>query len=343
MEKISAAASVRRHIPSGQLFQEMVAAKGKTPVEYRSPMMRLSRRYLLAVFLMAVTATAFPQGSEVVPRPRITGFSHVAIYVDDLAKAENFYGHILGYPQLSANVFAVNEHQAIELEKAPGEVQDRISHIAFATDSAEGMRLYLKARGISVPDAVKDGRDGAKWFALTDPAGQPIEFIEEKPRSASPVKGVPPASRQIIHVGFIVRDRGPEEHFYRDILGFRPYWHGGMTAAKTEWAAFQVPDGTVWIEEMLGANKQPDDHERGVLNHLSLGVSKIDTVIPNLKEHGWKPVDGDDQKPQLGRDGKWQLNIYDPDLTRVEYMGFRPAQKPCCSEFTGPHPHEELQ
>lgn len=303
-------------------------------------MMRLSRRYLSLVFLLAVTSAAFPQSPISAKRPRITGFSHIAIYVDNVDRAKQFYSQTLGYPQSSANSFAVNGHQSIELENAPAGVQDHISHIAFATDSAEGMRLYLRAHGVAVPDAVKDGRDGAKWFALADPAGQPIEFVEEKPHPAPQLNGVPPASKQIIHVGFIVRDRGAEEHFYTEILGFRPYWHGGMTEAKTEWAAFQVPDGTVWIEEMLGASDHPDEHERGVLNHISLGVNKIDTVALNLKEHGWKPAGGDQEKPQLGKDGKWQLNIYDPDLTRVEYMEFRPVEKPCCSEFTGPHPHE---
>ena len=303
-------------------------------------MMRLSRRYLFFVLLLAVTPTAFSQNSTTVRRPRITGFSHVAIYVDDLAKAEQYYGQTLGYSQLSRDNFEVNDHQSIELEKAAPGVRDRISHIAFATDSAEGMRLYLKAHGIAVPESVKDGRNGAKWFSLTDPAGQPIEFLEEKANSKSALEDAAPASRQIIHVGFIVRDHVAEEHFYKDILGFRPYWHGGMSEGKTEWTALQVPDGTVWIEEMLGAGEHPDVHEQGVLNHISLGVNKIDTVVPNLKEHGWKPVGSDQQNPQLGRDGKWQLNIYDPDLTRVEYMEFRPARKPCCSEFTGPHPHE---
>ena len=40
----------------------------------------------------------------------------------------------------------------------------------------------------------------------------------------------------------------------------------------------------------------------------------------------------------MGRDGKWQLNLYDPDDTRIEFMEFTPKEKPCCSEFTGPHP-----
>ncbi len=44
------------------------------------------------------------------------------------------------------------------------------------------------------------------------------------------------------------------------------------------------------------------------------------------------------EQPKIGRDGKWQLNLYDPDGTRVELMEFTPVEKPCCSEFTRPHP-----
>ncbi len=52
-----------------------------------------------------------------------------------------------------------------------------------------------------------------------------------------------------------------------------------------------------------------------------------------LESHGWKPHG--DEKAQMGKDGKWQLNVYDPDLVRMELMEFKPAEKPCCSEFTG--------
>jgi hypothetical protein len=40
------------------------------------------------------------------------------------------------------------------------------------------------------------------------------------------------------------------------------------------------------------------------------------------------------EKPQIGRDGKWQLNLYDPDLTRAELMEPKPVQKPCCSPMS---------
>jgi hypothetical protein len=49
----------------------------------------------------------------------------------------------------------------------------------------------------------------------------------------------------------------------------------------------------------------------------------------------------DSRRSQIGiKNGKWQLNVYDPDLTRLELMEFKPLRKPCCSDFTGPHPSE---
>jgi len=44
------------------------------------------------------------------------------------------------------------------------------------------------------------------------------------------------------------------------------------------------------------------------------------------------------EEPKLGRDGKWQLNLSNPDQRRIESMEFAPKEKTCCSEFTGPHP-----
>jgi hypothetical protein len=44
------------------------------------------------------------------------------------------------------------------------------------------------------------------------------------------------------------------------------------------------------------------------------------------------------EEPKIDRDGKWQLNLCDPDGTRVELMEFAPVEKPCCAAYTGPHP-----
>lgn len=111
-----------------------------------------------------------------------------------------------------------------------------------------------------------------------------------------------------------------------------------MKPGDTDWVAMQVPDGTDWLEYMLNHPAHPDLRLMGVLNHISLGVADMKKAQAILESHGWKPHG--DEKPQMGKDGKWQLNLFDPDLTRIELMEFTPVEKPCCADFTGPHPSD---
>jgi hypothetical protein len=53
-----------------------------------------------------------------------------------------------------------------------------------------------------------------------------------------------------------------------------------------------------------------------------------------LEKAGVKLTD----RPKIGWDGKWSLNLHDLDDTRVELMEFTPVEKPCCAEYPGPHP-----
>jgi len=132
----------------------------------------------------------------------------------------------------------------------------------------------------------------------------------------------------------VVKDREAMDKFYRDVLGFRLYWQGGMTDERVDWVSMQVPDGTDWIEYMLNIPADANKHLLGVMNHIALGVPSVQAAAEQLKKNGVKLT----EEPKIGRDGKWQLNLYDPDDTRVELMEFTPVEKPCCSEFTGTHP-----
>ena len=89
-----------------------------------------------------------------------------------------------------------------------------------------------------------------------------------------------------------------------------------------------------WIEFMVNLPADPDQHLRGIMNHIALGVPDIQAAREQLVKNGVHLT----EEPKLGRDGKWQLNLYDPDQTRIEFMEFTPKEKPCCSEYTGPHP-----
>jgi catechol 2,3-dioxygenase-like lactoylglutathione lyase family enzyme len=220
---------------------------------------------------------------------------------------------------------------------------DRMDHVAFTTDNIVALRRYLSEKGVRFSE-VQERYDRSLGIFVNDPEGHRIEFVERwNPPGLTvvlPYVDAPPqsVSRHLIHTGFLVYNRDAEDHFYRDLLGFRLYWHGGMQPGETDWVAMQVPDGTDWLEYMLNQPQHADLRLTGVMNHISLGVADMKKAQAILESHGWKPHG--DEKAQLGKDGKWQLNVFDPDLTRIELMEFKPVEKPCCSEFTGPHPSE---
>jgi catechol 2,3-dioxygenase-like lactoylglutathione lyase family enzyme len=296
-----------------------------------------------AVLAIGISAVCSFSQTPGVVRPRILGIDHVSFYTTQPEGVKALYSGTLGLisaqPVESGGLVRyVVGKQWVGYSTAPDPTAiDRMDHVAFTTENAAALRTYLIAKGLKVP-AVEGHVDHSLSFTVTDPEGHRIEFIERD-------KAEPPApptdsavSRHMIHVGFLVHNRDVEDYFYRELLGFRPYWHGGMHSGETDWISIQVPDGTDWLEYMVNQPEHPDARRIGVLNHISLGVADMKQAQAVLEAHGWKPHG--DEKAQMGKDGKWQLNVYDPDLTRIELMEFKPVEKPCCSDFTGPHPSE---
>jgi len=296
----------------------------------------------LAFVLVCTFLQIGVHGQTAAARPRIVGIDHVAFYTTAPDGVKKLYGDVLGLASAEpvepgGTLRYMVGMQWVGYSPAPDpKSTDRMDHVALATDNVAAMRKYLSAQGLKVPE-IQGRADHSLFFMIDDPDGHKIEFVERDQKEVAPPTA-PAVSRHLIHAGFLVYHREAADHFYRDILGFRPYWHGGMKPDVTEWLAIQVPDGTDWIEYMLNQPEHASLQLTGVMNHISLGVPEIKKAQATLESHGWKPHG--DEKAQLGRDGKWQLNLYDPDLVRVELMDFKPVQKPCCSDFTGPHPSE---
>jgi lactoylglutathione lyase len=279
-------------------------------------------------------------------RPPILGVAHIGLKTDDLSAARNFYGHTLGYQEpftldkptggLMLTYFKVNDHQYIEVfPSLKSATEDRLSHIAFETTDAQQFRDYLASRGVKVPSTVHPGLDGNLSYMVQDPDGHMVEFVQYMPGSLHSKnfgKFLPETriSQRMIHVGVTVKDREAADKFYKDILGFRATWHGGMTDDRTDWVDMRVPDGSDWLEYMLNTHN-PSPRTLGVMHHLALGVPNIKEAYSTITSRGYKP----EQPPKIGRDGKWQLNLYDPNQTRAELMEFKPVETPCCSPMLG--------
>lgn len=280
-------------------------------------------------------------------RPAITGVSHIAVYAADPAASERFYTQGLGAvkthdPENPAGVrYAFSDLQSVEILPRPDATINRLDHISFVTTDAEGLRVYLASRQLAVPGSVSTGTDGSRYFSLLDPEGNRVEFVQP-PKSPASVTANP-VSGHIIHVGLIIHDRARADAFYREILGFKPYWYGGFEEDKPTWISLQVPDGTDWIEYMVvapadgrGIPSGMSQKTAGILNHFALGVPDIRQTYTRLWNE--KRLEGQDELPKIGRDAKWQLNLYDPDGTRAEIMELKAIGTPCCSPFTAEDP-----
>ena len=306
--------------------------------------------YFAATLLAALTVAAAAQTAPV--RPQILGISHLAVYTSNPAATEHYDHDIIGAakepdPENPQGVrYAVSATQFIEvLPLPPGSGINRLDHTAWNVSSAEAMRKYLAAKGWKTPAAVTKGSDASRWFEVQDPEGNKVQFVQPSAHARAP--DAPNAiGHHIIHVGFMVHSRAAEDTFYRDLLGFRPYWFGGMQEGKLDWVSQQVPDGHDWLEYMLTSGPSGSGipatmtlHALGVLDHLSIGVVSVNDAYKVL-EAGNRLGGVHDAHTQIGKDGKGQFNLYDPDGIRLELMNFHATEKPCCSPFTAADPTE---
>jgi len=304
-------------------------------------------RFFATALLVAFTIAAAAQLPDPpIKRSKITGISHLAIYTSNAEATDHFYREVLGTvrmpdPQNPKGVrYMINATQFIEVLPLPaGMGINRMDHIGYNTDNAEGLRRFLASKAYKVPGNVEKGSDGSKWFTTVDPEGNKVEFVE--PPSLPKAVFTPNViGTHIIHTGMMVHNRAVEDTFYRDLLGFRPYWYGGRDESKVDWVSQQTPDSHDWLEYMLYTSPEISAHDLGVLDHVSIGEISVYAAYKTLKDGNRLVGVNSDEHTKLGRDGKGQFNLYDPDGVRVELMNFHGTVKPCCSGFTAEDPAE---
>ncbi len=328
------------------------------PIDGQPGKFKPSASYVYGVggFLLAASELdVLAQGASP-PRPRITGISHVGYFVSDLPKAIAFWHDLLGFDEsydlkkqgsddVRIAFIKINDHQHIELfNEAPTAAPNMMSHVCFTVDDLEQMRAYLRAKGFDVkPNNGAKTRAGDYAFEIRDPDGTLIEFVESLPTGmeAQAAGKFMPAARiatSIYHVGFLAGNSEKSIAFYHDILGFNETWRGASDPKELSWINMQVPDGNDYIELML-YGKLPTTF--GGKNHISLVVPDVQKSIADLearpayKTYG-KPID-----MHVGKNGKRQVNLYDPDGTRVELMEARTVDGKPVPSSNAPPPSRE--
>lgn len=268
-------------------------------------------------------------------RPPILRIAHIALYVNDLEKAQAFYGNFLGFAQTfrlyqedgstRATSFKINDRQFIEIIPGyPKDPVDPISHIALETTDVDSLRVYLMEKGISVPDKVSKGDDGNLTFSVRDPEGHEVEFVQYLPDSLTmkirgSYLGTSRISDRITQVGLTIPNAVAADRFYKEILGLSEIWRIGMDGQGISRIAMKLPEGTDAVEYQL-ITRSIDRQSLGTLQYLCLQVPDIQKALDILRE---RPMGKDPhviQLPVVGGNNRWYLNLLDPDGNRTELM-----------------------
>ena len=298
-----------------------------------------SRIRMVAVAIVALLGTGGLSriaAQETVKRPHITGISHVGYFVSDLPKAIAFWHDFLGYDEaysltkkdskdIRIAFIKINDTQHIELfNEAATHPPSMMSHLCFIVDDIEQMRTYLRAHGYDVkPGNGGKTRTGDYAFEIKDPDGMLIEFVQSLPdglemKAAGKFLPDTRISPRIYHLGYLVSDSQKTMDFYT-MLGFTETWRGGANPKELSWINMKVPDGNDYVELMLYHSLSAPD-KWGGKNHISLVVPDIEKSVALLKARPAFPSYGKELTIATGVNGKRQVNMYDPDGTRVEIM-----------------------
>jgi catechol 2,3-dioxygenase-like lactoylglutathione lyase family enzyme len=286
-------------------------------------------------------------------RPPIVGISHIALYVHDIEKSRQFYKDFLGFDEpyslnnpdgtLKLTWIKINDHQTIELFPEKKANSDRLYHIALETTDATAMRDYLAAKGVAVPETVQKGKIGNLNYFLTDPDGHFCEIVQYAADGwtmQNQGKFIPDTriSTHMPHVGILVGDLEVAQKFYNDVLGCRESWRGSKKPEVLSWVHSMLPDSNDFIEFML-YSELPEPTMRGRFHHLCLEVPDMDKAKATLQQRVAKIGYDRPLEIQTGVNRKRQLNLYDPDGTRVELMEPKTVDGTTAPPSTAPPPH----
>ncbi len=119
------------------------------------------------------------------------GMRHVALRVRDLEACERFYVGLLGmqveWRPDADNLYLTSGndnlalHRATQTLAADGQRLDHLGIVLRAARYVDEWCEFLKSHDVSIAQAPKTHRDGARSFYCRDPEGTLVQFIHHPP------------------------------------------------------------------------------------------------------------------------------------------------------------------
>src|SRR6516164_1567620 len=186
----------------------------------------------------AVMLTAAARGTDKPEGAHIRGIAGVRMYTSDIRAARKFYqditetGRSCDWCETQApSAFRLPSGQFILLSYVHRyDGKDMLAEVSFDVQDLEELEKIFKKNKIRHES---DRRTGVlTMIRVKDPEGHQLAFLDleaarkyhayySKNTQDSALK------EKILHAGFVVKDRERMDQFYKDVLEFHVYWHGG--------------------------------------------------------------------------------------------------------------------
>lgn len=121
-----------------------------------------------------------------------SGINHITIRVNDIERAEEFYGDILGFELLrkmgqSMAVYQVGDEDTLVLVEAetsydPSSRDYRVDHFGFYLDSedeVDELAEYFREKEVTIMSGPANRKRG-RFVFISDPDGNMLEFFYEE-------------------------------------------------------------------------------------------------------------------------------------------------------------------
>ena len=121
-----------------------------------------------------------------------SGINHITIRVNDIERAEEFYGDILGFELIrkmgqSMSVYQVGDEDTLVLVEAetsydPESRDYRVDHFGFYLDSEEEvdeLTEYFREQEVTILSGPANRKRG-RFVFISDPDGNMLEFFYEE-------------------------------------------------------------------------------------------------------------------------------------------------------------------
>ncbi len=302
-----------------------------TPMPRSRPAAQALLLAIVALVTLPRPAASAPE-TPAPPEPlAVSGIAGATYLTADAAAMRRFYGQGAGFPEAPAKPgmvrFAIGSRQWIEFQSVRDAVWPRrLQYVTLEAPSVGDVERSLWSRGIAADWIGSDPRTRALQFE--DPAGNRLRVAAPWAAPDAPSGNAAPFSTHLQHFGFPVPRAlaASTLSFYGDTLGWPEAARMLDPGGRPAMVKFRIPGGRGEVAELVVVDKGLNKWAAGAIDHVKFDVGDINAAWRSLHRGGI--ADQARQLPAVDADHLWAINLFDPELTRIEIQELAPTTAP---------------